>query len=66
MGATRNRKDHNNGINRGCDLQVLVKKCFWFLNTNLALDTALERCLDRYGEVSKLNGGEMLRLGTYR
>jgi len=33
-------------------------------NTNLALDTALERCLDRYSEVSKLNGGEMLRLGT--
>lgn len=33
-------------------------------NTNLAIDTALERCLDRFGDVKELSGGEMLRLGT--
>lgn len=33
-------------------------------NTNLALDTALERCLDRYLENQELLGGEMLRMGT--
>jgi RecA/RadA recombinase len=33
-------------------------------NTNLAIDTALERCLDRFSEISPLGGGEMLRLGT--
>jgi superfamily I DNA and/or RNA helicase len=33
-------------------------------NTNLALDTALERCLDRFSEFSDLKDGLMLRLGT--
>jgi superfamily I DNA and/or RNA helicase len=33
-------------------------------NTNLAIDTALERCLDRFGDVKELIGGEMLRIGT--
>lgn len=33
-------------------------------NTNLAIDTALERCLDRFVEHSPLTGGQMLRLGT--
>ena len=45
-------------------LASVGQKVLLVSNTNLALDTALERCLDRYGEVSKLNGGEMLRLGT--
>lgn len=33
-------------------------------NTNLALDTALERCLDRYSDFSELTEGLMLRIGT--
>ena len=33
-------------------------------NTNLALDTALERCLDRTAEKSELLPGAMLRIGT--
>ena len=33
-------------------------------NTNLALDTALERCLDGFGEVAEISSGLMLRLGT--
>ena len=45
-------------------LANLGQKVLLVSNTNLALDTALERCIDRYGEVSVLSGGEMLRLGT--
>ena len=33
-------------------------------NTNLALDTALERCLDRYADSQEMGDGLMLRLGT--
>jgi superfamily I DNA and/or RNA helicase len=33
-------------------------------NTNLALDTALERCLERYVDYSGLEDGFMLRIGT--
>lgn len=45
-------------------LASLGQKVLLVSNTNLAIDTALERCLDRYGEVKELAGGEMLRLGT--
>jgi superfamily I DNA and/or RNA helicase len=45
-------------------LASLGQKVLLVSNTNLAIDTALERCLDRFGEVSTLAGGEMLRLGT--
>jgi superfamily I DNA and/or RNA helicase len=33
-------------------------------NTNLAIDTALERCLDRYTRVKELTPGVMLRIGS--
>jgi len=45
-------------------LASLGQKVLLVSNTNLAIDTALEHCLDRYGEVKELGGGEMLRLGT--
>lgn len=45
-------------------LANLGQKVLLVSNTNLALDTALERCLDRYSTVSELHGGEMLRIGT--
>jgi len=45
-------------------LASLGQKVLLVSNTNLAIDTALERCLDRYGEVKELGSGEMLRLGT--
>lgn len=45
-------------------LASLGQKVLLVSNTNLAIDTALERCLDRFGEVKELGGGEMLRLGT--
>ena len=45
-------------------LASLGQKVLLVSNTNLAIDTALERCLDRFGEVTALAGGEMLRLGT--
>ena len=45
-------------------LASLGQKVLLVSNTNLAIDTALERCLDRFGDVKELNGGEMLRLGT--
>lgn len=45
-------------------LASLGQKVLLVSNTNLAIDTALERCLDRYVGVKELRGGEMLRLGT--
>ena len=45
-------------------LASLGQKVLLVSNTNLAIDTALERCLDRFSEVEELAGGEMLRLGT--
>lgn len=45
-------------------LASLGQKVLLVSNTNLAIDTALERCLDRYAENSALTGGQMLRLGT--
>lgn len=45
-------------------LASLGQKVLLVSNTNLAIDTALERCLDRFSDVQELNGGEMLRLGT--
>lgn len=45
-------------------LASLGQKVLLVSNTNLAIDTALERCLDRFSEVTDLSGGEMLRLGT--
>ena len=45
-------------------LASLGQKVLLVSNTNLAIDTALERCLDRFSEVTELSGGEMLRLGT--
>jgi len=45
-------------------LASLGQKVLLVSNTNLAIDTALERCLDRFSDVKELNGGEMLRLGT--
>ena len=45
-------------------LASLGQKVLLVSNTNLAIDTALERCLDRYSDVKELSGGEMLRLGT--
>ena len=45
-------------------LASLGQKVLLVSNTNLAIDTALERCLDRFSEVKDLSGGEMLRLGT--
>jgi superfamily I DNA and/or RNA helicase len=45
-------------------LASLGQKVLLVSNTNLAIDTALERCLDRFSDVKDLSGGEMLRLGT--
>ena len=45
-------------------LASLGQKVLLVSNTNLAIDTALERCLDRFSDVQELSGGEMLRLGT--
>ena len=45
-------------------LANLGNKVLLISNTNLALDTALERCLDRFSAVSKLEDAQMLRLGT--
>ena len=45
-------------------LASLGQKVLLVSNTNLAIDTALERCLDRFSDVKELSGGEMLRLGT--
>lgn len=45
-------------------LASLGQKVLLVSNTNLAIDTALERCLDRFSDVKELAGGEMLRLGT--
>jgi hypothetical protein len=45
-------------------LASLGQKVLLVSNTNLAIDTALERCLDRSNDVKELGGGEMLRLGT--
>ena len=40
------------------------KKVLLVSNTNLALDTALERCIDRIQNVFELDDGSMLRLGN--
>ena len=40
------------------------KKVLLVSNTNLALDTALEKCLDKSKSSGKLTGGQMLRMGT--
>lgn len=45
-------------------LASLGQKVLLVSNTNLAIDTALERCLDRFSDSKELGGGEMLRLGT--
>ena len=45
-------------------LASLGQKVLLVSNTNLAIDTALERCLDRFSDIKELSGGEMLRLGT--
>jgi superfamily I DNA and/or RNA helicase len=45
-------------------LASLGQKVLLVSNTNLAIDTALERCLDRFSDIKELGGGEMLRLGT--
>lgn len=45
-------------------LASLGQKVLLVSNTNLATDTALERCLDRYEKVKEFASGEMLRLGT--
>lgn len=45
-------------------LANLGQKVLLVSNTNLAIDTALERCLDRFSDVEEISGGEMLRLGT--
>jgi superfamily I DNA and/or RNA helicase len=45
-------------------LASLGQKVLLVSNTNLAIDTALERCLDRFSDIKELEGGEMLRLGT--
>lgn len=45
-------------------LASMGQKVLLVSNTNLALDTALERCLDRFEEVSEISSGLMLRLGT--
>jgi superfamily I DNA and/or RNA helicase len=45
-------------------LASLGQKVLLVSNTNLGIDTALERCLDRFSDVKELSGGEMLRLGT--
>jgi superfamily I DNA and/or RNA helicase len=45
-------------------LASLGQKVLLVSNTNLAIDTALERCLDRYEKVKEFASGDMLRLGT--
>lgn len=45
-------------------LASLGQRVLLVSNTNLAIDTALERCLDRYSNTQELTGGKMLRLGT--
>jgi flagellar biosynthesis GTPase FlhF len=45
-------------------LASLGQKVLLVSNTNLAIDTALERCLDRYENLKEFASGEMLRLGT--
>lgn len=45
-------------------LTELDQKVLLISNTNLAVDTALERCLDRYKLVDPISEGLMLRLGT--
>jgi len=45
-------------------LTELGQKVLLISNTNLAVDTALERCLDRYKLVDPISEGLMLRLGT--
>lgn len=44
-------------------LAELGKKVLLISNTNLAVDTALERCLDRYSIVAEIKPGLMLRFG---
>jgi superfamily I DNA and/or RNA helicase len=45
-------------------LAELGQKVLLISNTNLAVDTALERCLDRFKLVSPVSEGLMLRLGN--
>ncbi len=45
-------------------LASLGQKVLLVSNTNLAVDTALERCLDRFSDVSQIDDGMMLRIGT--
>ena len=45
-------------------LAELGQKVLLISNTNLAVDTALERCLDRFKLVSPISEGLMLRLGN--
>jgi hypothetical protein len=45
-------------------LALLGKKVLLVSNTNLALDTALEKCIDRLGKVTEIDEGVMLRLGS--
>jgi superfamily I DNA and/or RNA helicase len=44
-------------------LAELNKRVLLISNTNLAVDTALERCLDRYSLVEEVQPGLMLRFG---
>jgi len=45
-------------------LAELGKRVLLISNTNLAVDTALERCLDRYSLVERITPGLMLRFGN--
>lgn len=45
-------------------LAELGQKVLLISNTNLAVDTALERCVDRFKIVDSINPGLMLRLGN--
>lgn len=45
-------------------LAELGQKVLLISNTNLAVDTALERCLDRFKLVSPISEGLMLRIGN--
>ncbi len=45
-------------------LASMGQKVLLVSNTNLAIDTALERCMDRYSDVANIGDGVMLRLGT--
>jgi superfamily I DNA and/or RNA helicase len=45
-------------------LAELGQKVLLISNTNLAVDTALERCLDRFKLVNPISAGLMLRLGN--